>query len=179
MSIAKKSSNDTVLEKDKPLRQVKGIKFEDNQNNFNVALRIDLKDVYKMGKKGFSIQQVADFFGYSWSYFRDVILKKRPDVERALRRGRLDRLSEVSDALYSSATEDHNVTAQIFWLKAQGGWSDKQEVSVNVKNADSLKNMSENELYELLMKLKNAENIQNDTEDSNMPEIIGDIPSEK
>lgn len=36
----------------------------------------------------------------------------------------------VARSLFKQATEDGNVAAQIFWMKARAGWREKQDVNV-------------------------------------------------
>jgi hypothetical protein len=60
------------------------------------------------------------------------------------------RIQDVEDALFKNATENNNVTAQIFWLKSRGGgrWRDKPEIKS--PGETDLSELTDEELDELL-----------------------------
>jgi len=41
--------------------------------------------------------------------------------------------SKVAKALYTMATQKNNVAAAIFWMKARGRWTEKQEIDVTAQ----------------------------------------------
>lgn len=41
--------------------------------------------------------------------------------------------SKVAKALFTMATRQNNVAAAIFWMKARGGWREKQEIDVTAQ----------------------------------------------
>ena len=143
------------LLKDKPLSRVRGLRLEPIKSR--KGFQIDLSIVERLGTKGFTLEQVGKYFGLSDKHFRFRVCKNNPSIPIALERGRLKRVEKVVDALYDSAIEDHNVQAQIFYLKAQAGWSDKQEIKLETAENNGLKEMTEQQLFELLAKLKGKE----------------------
>lgn len=42
--------------------------------------------------------------------------------------------AKVAGSLFKAATEDGNVTAQIFWLKSRAGWTERQVVETTNKS---------------------------------------------
>ena len=69
----------------------------------------------------------------------------------------------MADALIDNAIEEKNVTAQIFFLKAQAGWSDKVEIKAEVNQNVSFKDMSDTELLNFIQKAKAGEITETDT----------------
>lgn len=117
---------------------------------------IDLKIVETLGSKGFTLAQVGAYMGYSHEgNFLYRVCRDHPEIKVALEKGRLKRCERISDALVDAAIEDKNVTAMIFWLKAQAGWSDKAEIKLEVNQDKGLKDMSEEELMTLVSQLEN------------------------
>jgi hypothetical protein len=51
-------------------------------------------------------------------------------VEKAINQGRAKGLAEIANRLYQKALEGDN-TCMIFYLKAQGGWSEKSQVELS------------------------------------------------
>lgn len=54
----------------------------------------------------------------------------RKHYRRELDTGHIQANAAVARRLYSAAVEEGNVAAMIFWLKAQAGWREKQELAV-------------------------------------------------
>lgn len=117
---------------------------------------IDLKIVETLGSKGFTLAQVGAYMGYAHEgHFLYKVCRDHPEIKVALEKGRLKRCERISDALVDAAIEEKNVTAMIFWLKAQAGWSDKAEIKLEVNQDKGLKDMSEEELLNLVSQLEN------------------------
>lgn len=53
-----------------------------------------------------------------------------PRIKRAFQRGRAIANNQVASMLFGKAV-DGDVVAQIFWLKAQAGWTDKPQPEVS------------------------------------------------
>jgi len=51
--------------------------------------------------------------------------------------GTVEANAKVADALFKNATENENVTAQIFWLKTRAHWKAAEELPEPVKPTDS------------------------------------------
>jgi hypothetical protein len=58
------------------------------------------------------------------------------------------RIQDVEDALFINATENNNVTAQIFWLKSRSGgrWRDKPDIDNNNTKQKDMENLTDEEL---------------------------------
>ena len=59
----------------------------------------------------------------------------RLHFRRELDRGSVDATAKVAQSLFQMATQDRNVAAAIFWMKARGGWREKHEVVVSQEDA--------------------------------------------
>jgi len=90
-------------------------------------INIDLEQVENLASRGLGTTQIARALGVSWSTI-DRSRKRSEDFEEALKRGKAKGLAQVTNSLFTSAT-DGNVTAQIFYLKNQDAktWKDRQE----------------------------------------------------
>ena len=77
-----------------------------------------------MAGLGATLQQIAIACNVS----KSTVERWRADeaVELAYQRGRIQATQAVAERLFSMAMEG-DVTAQIFWLKAQAGWSDRPQ----------------------------------------------------
>ena len=67
-------------------------------------------------------RQIADFFGISENTLR-AIEERQPEVSEAYKKGKAQAIVGVAQNLIQQA-EDGNVTAAIFYLKTQAGWSE-------------------------------------------------------
>ena len=76
------------------------------------GIRIDEMPVFIVTEKGVPISAPT-----LKKYFR-----------KEIQYGRLKANYKVANALYKNATEENNITAQIFWLKTQAGWKEAQRV---------------------------------------------------
>ena len=139
------------LEKDLNIHHIRDIQLEPINPH---AGNINLKMVETLGMKGFTLAQVGSYLGYAEKYFVQSLCRDNPQIKEALEKGRMKRVERISDALVDAAIEDKNVTAMIFWLKAQAGWSDKAEIKLEVNQDKGLKDMSETELLNLAKQLE-------------------------
>jgi transposase len=93
---------------------------------------IDLDDLYHYAQIGLSEQQIADMLGIHVS---TMTRRKKDDTEFAevLKAGKAAGVRAVTNALYDGATnpDKPSTSAQIFFLKNRGGWTDRQEVDVS------------------------------------------------
>ena len=93
---------------------------------------IDYEELYNLAKIGLSEEQIAVSLGISVS---TIARRKRDDDTFAdtLKAGKQAGISAVTNSLFESATaEKPNTSAQIFYLKNRGGWSDRTEVDANI-----------------------------------------------
>lgn len=117
-------------------------------------INLDLKLVETLAGKGLTERQIGQYCGYSSATHWAKMRRENPDINAAIDRGRAKMIVKVADALIDNAIEEKNVTAQIFFLKAQAGWSDKVEIKAEVNQNVSIKDMSETELINLIQTLK-------------------------
>ena len=90
-------------------------------------INLDLEQVENLASRGLGTTQIVRALGVSWSTI-DRSRKRSEDFEEALKRGKARGLAQVTNSLFTSAT-DGNVTAQIFYLKNQDPktWKDRVE----------------------------------------------------
>ena len=90
-------------------------------------IELDLEQVENLASRGLGTTQIARAMGVSWDTI-DRNRKRSADFEGALKRGQAKGLAQVTNSLFTSAT-DGNVTAQIFYLKNQDAktWKDRVE----------------------------------------------------
>jgi hypothetical protein len=90
-------------------------------------INLDLEQVENLASRGLGTTQIARAMGVSWSTI-DRSRKRSAEFEEALKRGQAKGLAQVTNSLFTSAT-DGNVTAQIFYLKNQDPktWKDRVE----------------------------------------------------
>ena len=90
-------------------------------------INLDLEQVENLASRGLGTTQIARALGVSWDTI-DRNRKRSADFEDALKRGQARGLAQVTNSLFTSAT-DGNVTAQIFYLKNQDPktWKDRVE----------------------------------------------------
>jgi hypothetical protein len=83
--------------------------------------------VENLASRGLGTTQIARAMGVSWNTI-DRNRKRSVDFEDAIKRGKAKGLAQVTNSLFTSAT-DGNVTAQIFYLKNQDAktWKDRVE----------------------------------------------------
>ncbi|HDR1906686.1 TPA: hypothetical protein QB650_000467 [Pasteurella multocida] len=76
-----------------------------------------------------SMEQIADFFGTTRQTLNKV-MERQPEVSLRYKKGKAKAISAVGKSLFDQAREG-NVTAQIFYLKTQGGWKETQAVELD------------------------------------------------
>lgn len=118
-------------------------------------INLDMKLIETLAGKGLTERQIGQYCGYCQNHW-NTLRRKNPDINAAIDRGRAKMIVKVADALIDNAIEEKNVTAQIFFLKAQAGWSDKVEIKAEVNQNMSVKDMSETELLNLIQSLKKS-----------------------
>ena len=81
-------------------------------------------------------RQLAELFDVSEKTI-NTWKKRYIKFSSALKRGKAIADAEVANSLYKNATENNNVTAQIFWLKNRRpqDWRDKQNVTHDVDDS--------------------------------------------
>lgn len=84
----------------------------------------DLRIIEDMSGRGARLSDIAHIIGVSDSTLDRWL--ELPEVRSAYQRGRILATDHVATTLYNLATEGE-VTAAIFWLKAQAGWQDKPQ----------------------------------------------------
>ena len=62
----------------------------------------------------------------------------RKHFRRELDRGMIEANVKVAQSLFNMATTGGNVAAAIFWMKARGGWREKNELEITGKDGKSL-----------------------------------------
>ena len=99
---------------------------------------LDLEQVENLASRGLGTTQIARALGISWDTI-DRNRKRSAEFEDALKRGKAKGLAQVTNSLFTSAT-DGNVTAQIFYLKNQDAktWKDRQEVVTATVNLNDV-----------------------------------------
>lgn len=73
-----------------------------------------------------TIPQIADYFMIAPATFKRI-LDRQPDVMSRYKKGKAKAVLSVANSLVTKAREG-DITAQIFFLKTQGGWSDKSSI---------------------------------------------------
>jgi hypothetical protein len=68
--------------------------------------------------------QVADYFGICENTLREIE-KRQPEVSEAYKKGRVKQVASMGSNLIQMA-KGGNVTANIFYLKTQGGWKETE-----------------------------------------------------
>lgn len=131
-------------------------------------INLDMKLIETLAGKGLTERQIGQYCGYCQSHW-NTLRRKNPEINAAIDKGRAKMIVKVADALIDNAIEEKNVTAQIFFLKAQAGWSDKVEIKAEVNQNVSFKEMSDTELLNFIQKAKAGEitETETDTEQGN------------
>ena len=88
-----------------------------------------LRAITQLSAIGLTKAQVASAIGWSRHLFTNRLLEI-PELMEALEKGRAMGVKEVAHQLFVNATENNNVSAQIFFLKTRGGF--KEEIDLNL-----------------------------------------------
>ena len=111
--------------------------------NTRPKIPISLKQVEALAAQGLTRKQIAEALGISPATVYDR-QRKDEDFKAAIKRGKAKGIAKVSNALFQQAIKG-NITAQIFYLKTQAGWKEKdrldvkQQGSVQINFVDDLK----------------------------------------
>jgi DNA-binding CsgD family transcriptional regulator len=81
--------------------------------------------------KDMTIEQIADYFSISESTFYEL-KNKVSGVSGAYKKGKATGIKEAAGLLWSKM-RDGDTTSIIFYLKTQGGWSEKQQHEITNK----------------------------------------------
>lgn len=103
----------------------------------NKNTRVDLtpaqiEQCEKYAVVGLNFDQIAALCDVSPTTF-DEILKRQPEVARAIEKGRSRGIGGVANTLYQQAMSG-NMTAVIFYLKTQGRWKENDPLISNHTN---------------------------------------------
>ena len=90
-----------------------------------------IKQAEQLASKGLSKSQIAMKLGMGKSTIYDK-LQENKELSEAIKRGTLEAIGDITNALYESAM-DGNTTSMIFFLKNRGGWKDKTEVDMTAE----------------------------------------------
>lgn len=83
--------------------------------------------------------QIADYLGIGRTTFYKM-MNEDPDIDERYKRGRAKALLSVSKNLIYQAREG-NLTAQIFYLKTQGGWRERAPIETPLSNGGRVSNV--------------------------------------
>jgi len=70
-------------------------------------------------------EQIAAVLGIAPDTLRRI-MRENESVSIAYKKGRASKVELVAQSLFNNATQKNNVLAQIFYLKARGGWVESQ-----------------------------------------------------
>lgn len=90
--------------------------------------------IEQMASEGYSRRNIAKGLGIGYDLFL-VWLEQYPELEEALQLGKDKEHKELHNALYKAATEQGNVTAAIFLLKARHGYREGDQSDTSNKVA--------------------------------------------
>jgi hypothetical protein len=85
----------------------------------------DFEKLKSLAASGIRNDDIAAIHNMGKTRFYEL-MKEEPRIKQALENGRGVALYNVAQSLYDKATKG-DLTAQIFYLKTQGGWRDKSE----------------------------------------------------
>jgi DNA-binding CsgD family transcriptional regulator len=75
-----------------------------------------------------TIEQIADHLGIGEKTFFSI-RERQTEVLTAYKKGKANAIVDIGNSLYAKA-RDGDTTSQIFYLKTQAGWSEKQYFDV-------------------------------------------------
>ena len=125
---------------------------------------IDPAMVEKLASQGLNKAQVAAMCGLGESqwYVRE---QESPEITDAYKRGKAKGVLTISNALFEQA-KSGNTTAQIFYLKCNGGWRENTRVEITGADGGAVKHEHANARDRLLDKLASYAARADQTEDS-------------
>jgi len=74
-------------------------------------------------------EQIADYFGISHITFQEIRARQE-QVSFAYKKGKVKTIVDIAGSLISKA-RDGDTLSQIFYLKTQAGWSEKQVIETS------------------------------------------------
>lgn len=89
-----------------------------------------------------TIEQLVEHLGIGESTFLDI-REREPEVFKAYKKGKSKAIVDIGSSLYSKA-RDGDTTSQIFYLKTQAGWSEKQYFDVTSNTSITLPSITVN-----------------------------------
>lgn len=106
-------------------------------------VELDLALIEELAGRGLTHIQIADSLGISP---RTLFKHKNEDeaVAEAVKRGHARGVSVVANALMEQVKKG-NVTAQIFYLKCRGGWTETQRVELTTPWEEAMRRLDEEE----------------------------------
>ncbi len=111
-------------------------KIKVSHNNGTYELNLEL--VEQLAANGLTDTQIAAFFGMSLTELRKK--KKTSDMlDRALATGQAKGVAKVANKLFINATVENNLIAQIFYLKARGGWREADKIQKEDGTGEQIK----------------------------------------
>ena len=88
-----------------------------------------------------TLDQIADYFCMGRTTFHRI-MERQEEVSVRYKKGRTNAIGTVAKSLIQQAREG-NITAQIFYLKTQGGWKEGNQLEIEVKKEQKLPSLSE------------------------------------
>jgi hypothetical protein len=85
----------------------------------------ELEKLKDYAKSGIRVEDIAAIYHMAKSTLYNL-MKSNPAIRLAIDEGRATALHKIGKSLFDRAIEG-DLTAQIFYLKTQGGWRDKSE----------------------------------------------------
>ena len=82
----------------------------------------ELIQARKLAALGLRVEHIGNFFGVAKATMENY-MKRLPELEEAIHRGRAEGVGKIAQSLGQAALNG-NVTAQIFYLKTIGRWSE-------------------------------------------------------
>jgi len=112
---------------------------------------IDPTMVEKLASQGLNKAQVAAMCGLGESqwYVRE---QEAPEISEAYKRGKAKGVLTISNALFEQA-KSGNTTAQIFYLKCNGGWRENTRIEITGADGGPVKHERQDAEKQLLDKL--------------------------
>jgi hypothetical protein len=112
---------------------------------------IDPAMVEKLASQGLNKAQVAAMCGLGESqwYVRE---QDEPEISEAYKRGKAKGVLTISNALFEQA-KSGNTTAQIFYLKCNGGWRENTRIEITGADGGPVKHERQDAEKQLLDKL--------------------------
>jgi hypothetical protein len=135
--------NPMALPTRKTLRRTKNKALPAKRPPGRQPLELDLVTIEDLAGRGLTHAQIADSLGISErSLFNHK--NRDDDVREAIRRGQARGVSVVASALMDQVRKG-NVTAQIFFLKCRGGWTETQRVELTTPWEEAMRKLDEEE----------------------------------